>query len=814
MNRISTSTRIALLLVMLSLNSMLVASLLKLFPDERAIRLEGRVGLCESLAVGCSRMATRNDFRGIEQLMNSLVMRNPEVVWAVLKDGDGTVLVTAGHVPGDSQASSADKVAVPIATELQTWGYVEVQFRPIGNASPLWLGITLSPFTEFMVFVAACNGLAFILWLRRMLVHLDPSRVVPTRVRAALDTLAEGLLVLDQSGRIAFVNRSFASTVGQSFADLQGRKATQLEFTPADDQATPWSTLVFGDQPRSGVAVNLRMPDGQQRIFKMNSSPIVDDRGARRGVLVSFDDVTVMEKKKTELMEMLDELTRSRNKIRKQNEQLQELATRDALTGCFNRRSFFETFEKCWELAHREHRPLSCIMVDVDHFKSVNDTHGHATGDEVLKAVAETLRKEVGDVGTVGRYGGEEFCILLPGLAIDVAADYAETYRRAIAALKFHSFSVTASLGVSCTSGDAASPQELMDQADKCLYVAKRGGRNQVVRWDCVSHDVCESSPERSEELPAEAKVQPTQSVPYHAVSALLSALAYRDPDTAAHSTRVADLCVATARGLMSVAEIYILETAALLHDIGKIGVPDSILLKPSGLTSEEFRIMRMHDRIGVEIVAASFDCGPLVDIVRFHHSLYSGDSSAPHMPHGEAIPLGARIVSIADAYDAMVSDRVYRKGRSRKEAFEELRRWAGVQFDPVLVERFIEVVSTRRDVEAPRDPRFSKELALHIGVQTEHLVRAVNDHDLSGIAALARRLEATASKYGTSEISRIARELHLLSSDATDLDQVIQLAHDLVDLCTYAQKAYATVEGDLADAALARRQAVAMAEA
>ena len=151
-----------------------------------------------------------------------------------------------------------------------------------------------------------------------------------------------------------------------------------------------------------------------------------------------------------------------------------------------------------------------------------------------------------------------------------------------------------------------------------------------------------------------------------------------------------------------------------------------------------------------------------------------AAESSAPHMPSGEDIPLGARIVSIADAYDAMVSDRVYRKGRSREEAFQELRRWAGVQFDPDLVERFIDVVSTRRDVEAPRDPRYSKELALHIGVQTEQLVRAVNDHDLGGIAALARRLEATASKYGTGEIARIARELHNLSSDATDLDQVI----------------------------------------
>ena len=224
MSRITTSTRMALLLMLLSLNGMLIASMLHLFPDERTIRMEGRVGLCESLAVGCSRMATRNDFRGIEQLLNSLVLRNPEVVSAVLRDGDGTVLVTAGAVPAGSKASASDKIAVPIATELQTWGHVEVQFRPIGTQDPFGLGYTISHFARFVAFVAVFNGVAFILWLRKMLVHLDPSRVVPSRVRAALDTLAEGLLVLDQSGRIAFVNRSFANTVGQSPTDLQGAK--------------------------------------------------------------------------------------------------------------------------------------------------------------------------------------------------------------------------------------------------------------------------------------------------------------------------------------------------------------------------------------------------------------------------------------------------------------------------------------------------------------------------------------------------------------------------------------------------------------
>src|SRR5205823_2390774 len=170
----------------------------------------------------------------------------------------------------------------------------------------------------------------------------------------------------------------------------------------------------------------------------------------------------------------------------------------------------------------------------------------------------------------------------------------------------------TVSLGVAAMEGGASSPQDLLNQADQALYAAKRGGRNRVEAWNPALTAV--AAPERAEGRAPERSS--TDPISFRAVAALMSALAQRDKGTAAHSRRVADLCVAAAQGLMSVSDCFILEAAALLHDIGKLGVPDSILLKPGPLTEDEWRVMRMHERLGAEIVAATFNSPQLTEIV------------------------------------------------------------------------------------------------------------------------------------------------------------------------------------------------------
>ena len=802
MKRVTIAGRIACCLTLFSFSAVLIARVLGLFPDHRATIMHGRVALCEALAIHCSMLARQNDVRGIEQFMQAIHLRNDDVLSLALRDPKGRLRIRSGNHGQHWRATDAStdaNVFVPITVGNSSWGTVEVAFHQPGPSG--MLGWIQSPFVLFTVFVTCVNALVFLIWLKRVLMHLDPSRVVPARVRSALDTLAVGLLVLDNAGRIVLANRAFASTVNQNAEDLQGRKASDLAWK-SEDQASlhPWKATLRHKTPQVGVPITLALDEQAERNFMVNSAPILDAKGNSRGVLASFDDVTVMETKKAELLEMLEALKLSRDKIHEQNKQLQVLATRDSLTGCYNRRSFFEEFDKAWQAAQRYGHPLSCVMVDVDHFKSVNDNHGHAVGDEVLKKVSAALREAVRETDFVGRYGGEEFCILLPHIDIEEATQSAERIRKMIQALEFPKLSVTVSLGASSVSLGAEDPQALMEQADKCLYVAKRNGRNQVVRWDEAPQDV-EVDETQGSETPREeagpAGMSDT-SISYQAAISLLSALAYRDPETAGHSKRVADLCVTMARDLMSLQETYVLEIAALLHDIGKIGVPDSILLKPGPLTNEEWRIMNLHARMGVEIVDASFDCPALIDIVRYHHAFYGGDPNAPQMPHQDQIPVGARIVAVADAYDAIVSDRVYRAARSQEEAFAELRRHSGNQFDPKLVERLIEIVSGPDYQRRSVTQAYSKELALSLGVQTEQLARAVDEQDFGGIRALATHLEATARKYGVHEVQTLAGQLSDVDEENVDLAVLIESTRELIDLCSSTQKVHVTMDQEI----------------
>jgi hypothetical protein len=248
----------------------------------------------------------------------------------------------------------------------------------------------------------------------------------------------------------------------------------------------------------------------------------------------------------------------------------------------------------------------------------------------------------------------------------------------------------------------------------------------------------------------------------------------------------VADLCVLTASGFLSAYETFVLEMAAMLHDIGKIGVPDAVLLKPGPLTDEEWHVMRTHDRIGVEIINSAFRSAELTRIVQTHHAFFGGVVEG--LPSGHDIPLRARILSIADAYDAMVTDRVYRKRRPQEAAFEELRRCAGTQFDPELVERFIEAVSARDARREPAPPAENTEVLIQLGLAVERLAAAVEANDFEGLAAMADRLRSVATACNQPRIAELAV---LLGSDAEaerDLSRIVGTTKDLLGLCESAQ--------------------------
>ncbi|MCA8996103.1 MAG: diguanylate cyclase [Planctomycetaceae bacterium] len=784
MKRLSTTFRLAFCLSSLVVTALLSAHALGLLPDAHSTAVQGRVDLCEAIAIHFSELAEKSDIEGMQRTLKAIASRNEDIVSIGVRRTSGEMLIEVGdHVSGWNSTledrSTSTQMYVPIAQENRPWGSIELRFRPLHSSGIA--GFLAHPLVKLAFFLALVTLLAFQLYLRFVLRQLNPSKVVPSRVRSALDSITEGLMLLDPRGRIVMANESFLQASGQSLEKLLGRSAADLpwrmqEHDNPERHQSPWGDVLRDGVPRKGTLMSLKSQS--DRTYVVNAAPIVDDNGNQRGVITSFEDVTEMRNKESQLEEALRQSQADREEIHRQNQELERLATRDPLTGCRNRRAFFDLFEQSWSESLRHQDELSCVMVDVDKFKSINDNHGHAVGDEVLKKVAHCLMKTARDSDIVCRYGGEEFAILMPRTGIHDANFGAERFRLAIAALEFPELTVTASLGVSALSENPDSPQELLDQADKCLYYAKRNGRNQVASFDKIPKEALKPEKADSENVPGPR----SGTIPYPAVTALTSALAYRDVATANHCRRVADLAAAVGDGLLTAGNCYILEIAALLHDIGKIGVPDSILHKQSPLTEEEWKLMKGHERVGLSILRTSFGSPELSDIVENYRRPFS-----EHNPIGQGIPLGARILAVADAYDAMMTPKVYRDGLSQQDAFEQLREEAGKQYDPEIVERLINVVQIRR-INQDIPLHVARETALLIGMELEQFSVLMERQDLQGLHGMAGRIAQVCHQEGVPEIATKAMELEQATTNDENIFEALKCANELLNYCRASQ--------------------------
>jgi diguanylate cyclase (GGDEF)-like protein/PAS domain S-box-containing protein len=803
--KLSTPVKLTICVACLVSSVLIFARTVGLVEDQNNIVLKGRADLCESLAINFSLMAMHNDVATMKKSLVAVMSRNKDIASIGVRRVSGKLtLSSGGHadswIPPADEKSSLAQMIVPISSRNGRWGSLEVAF--VTSGLPAWIAWLTSPFMKLAIFMNLCSLVVFYLFFVKILRQLNPSKAIPGRVRSALDTLTEGLLVCDKKGTIVLANEAFSGMSGRNPDAMLGLRMTELPWRNRGESEkkplieVPWDDALRDKESCTGVLMDFLVGDHEARTLVVNSSPVFAGTGQVQGILTSVQDVTPLEKKKRELNMALRQLQESSESIRQQNEELQKLATTDPLTECLNRRSFFEQFETLWQTAERHDHPICCIMVDIDFFKSINDNHGHSMGDEVLRGVGEVLRDtaRVGDL--VCRFGGEEFLVLLPHTDVDAATQAGERFRVAMASKKFPGLSITASLGVSGRSLGASDAQQMLDEADKCLYVAKRNGRDQVVRYDDVPADLEVDESEISRTTPVEDDIfSATESVPYRAVAALVSTLAYRHPTTASHSRRVADLCVTVAEGLLTPSEIYTVETAALLHDIGKVGVPDSILLKAGKLTEEEWSVMRRHDRIGVEIVHAAFENGALSSIVEYARAWYGGTPHRPGLPAGDSIPLGARVIAIADAYDSMTTDRPYRKAQPPDVAFQELRQHAGMQFDPKLVERFIATVRARPVRSAASSPKVNRETALGIGMHLERLIRALETQDLEGMKVLSDRLAAIATDDNLTDFAEKATQLKETIVDEADLIDILDSANDLIELCRSTQATWTSPE-------------------
>jgi diguanylate cyclase (GGDEF)-like protein/putative nucleotidyltransferase with HDIG domain len=364
-------------------------------------------------------------------------------------------------------------------------------------------------------------------------------------------------------------------------------------------------------------------------------------------------------------------------------DRLTDAASTDPLTGLLNRRGFHHITETELERSRRGHRPFSLLLGDCDYFKLVNDRFGHHAGDEALQGIARLLESNKRRIDTAARIGGEEFALVLPETDQHEAYILAERLRSRMRTLRGSApVGLTMSFGVASYPVHGASVDALLRAADEALYAAKALGRDRSVIHSAEVGAIINGNPDRVGDHAQLATVL-----------SLAEALDVRDSGTARHSQTVGRYSELMARALgLGREHVERVRLAGVLHDIGKIGVPDAILSKPGPLTDEEYAQMRKHPEIGARILGGS----GLEDIRRWilgHHERPDG-RGYPHKLVDEEIPVEAKILAVADAYEAMTSDRVYRKSIGTQAARDELHRHSGSQFDPRVVEAFLQVLA------------------------------------------------------------------------------------------------------------------------
>ena len=354
----------------------------------------------------------------------------------------------------------------------------------------------------------------------------------------------------------------------------------------------------------------------------------------------------------------------------------------DELTGLFNRRHFEERLQEEITRHSRYGNVFSLFLLDLDNFKAYNDIYGHPSGDKLLNQIGGIIRRSIRNPDQAFRYGGDEFIVILPETTMDDAYIVGDRVRDQVASeMKAEEIAVTCSVGLSSYPSDGIIFGELVTVADTALYHAKRTGGNRVYL----------SSKILSEPLPESGTYARGSGL--SAVYALAAAVDAKDSYTYDHSRRVNVYAVALAEAVgLSPDEVSRVSTAALLHDIGKISISDKILRKKTKLNAEEWGQIKSHPRLGANIVGNVPNLVPCVSGILYHHERWDG-TGYPEGLAGEAIPLEARILAVADAFAAMTSARPYRDALSNEEVMKELKEGAGKQFDPKLVEVFKGIV-------------------------------------------------------------------------------------------------------------------------
>ena len=372
----------------------------------------------------------------------------------------------------------------------------------------------------------------------------------------------------------------------------------------------------------------------------------------------------------------------------------------DGLTGLLTHRSFFDELARLRALCRRHSHPLAVAVIDVDVFGELNLRHGHGIGDLVLREMGAKLRRVVRDSDVLARFGGDEFALAMPETTVDQARVMAERVRGALrdlpVSLPRDARAPTVSIGLAeSQSGFIESESDLVNRAIQAVQAGKRQGRDQIVAWEEITQ---QDAPPLEADRGSLAQMrerfshihQQLKQAYLESTRALVAAVEAKEPYTERHSMAVALYAEGIARIMgLSGSQIASIRTAAMLHDVGKIGIPDSVLNKPGPLTDGEYALVKRHTVMAAQILEHTSFLRSELPIIVHHHEWWDG-SGYPEGLAGEAIPLGARILHVADAMDAMFSVRSYKQSFGVERVIAELRQESARQFDPIVAEAAI----------------------------------------------------------------------------------------------------------------------------
>ncbi len=372
-------------------------------------------------------------------------------------------------------------------------------------------------------------------------------------------------------------------------------------------------------------------------------------------------------------------------------ESLQRLAITDGLTGLYNHRHFQEVLAVETERAKRYENVFSVLMMDLDFFKGVNDRLGHLRGDEALREVAEVLNSVARSSNFVARYGGEEFVMILPETTGAKASAVAERIRAGVRGVGLEVADppvLTISIGIADFPACGTDRESLIAAADAALLFAKHAGRDMVAYFSDIS-------PLDLDMRALEGLAFRLESADIKTLEALASAVDARDAFDKRHSASVVKT-VEQVIGSLPLDEHQgeMVRAAARIYDVGKLAIPLDVLNRKGRLGQDDKVMIREHPMVGKRLIESAMKLSYLMPVVLHHHERWDG-SGYPDGLKGEETPLAARVIAICDAYQAMIAERPYRAAMTQGQAFAELRREAGLQFDPVLVEAFVESVET-----------------------------------------------------------------------------------------------------------------------